>query len=372
MTSREKTAPSAPISIVPLAGPVPHGLAPKTADARGPHLVNHGGRVIGSVEVVPIYWGAAWASGANAQLTAQLDGFFDFVVTSSVVDLLNEYSTPSIAIKHGRRLTSVHASDSEPGTVTPTGRQVTDEQIQQALLGWIGTGTAPATTANTLYFIYLPPNVVSIQPNGDVSCKKFCGYHSNTGNVYYAVIPYATCNGCVFQGGFLDTLTEVSTHELCEAITDPTGKTWWDPSTGNEVGDICNRDTVRLGGYLVQTEWSNKQAGCTIAPAAPPPLEPWENPVTRQFMDEWIAQSDRCIKKFYPGAYVDKWGRGCGNFGSAFVTCKNSPDNVPGDWDNYHWMWANNIGQIHYAFSVQEYVTRRLQGESYQALERCV
>ena len=29
------------------------------------------------------------------------------------------------------------------------------------------------------------------------------------------------------------------------------------PST--ELGDICNRQTTRLGGYLVQTEWSNAQ-----------------------------------------------------------------------------------------------------------------
>jgi hypothetical protein len=70
----------------------------------------------------------------------------------------------------------------------------------------------------------------------------------------------------VFPGNFLDTLTEVSSHELCEAITDPTLSTWWDPNTGNEIGDICNRQTVRLGNYLVQTEWSNSQTSCAIAP----------------------------------------------------------------------------------------------------------
>jgi hypothetical protein len=222
--------------------------------------------------VVPIYWGAAWASGANAPLASQLDGFFDFIVTSSYMDLLNEYSTASTQIRHGRRLTSAHVAGSEPGTVVAGGRQVTDAEIRTALQGWIAAHTVPATTANTLYFIFLPPNVVSIS-FGSKSCVAdggFCGYHDHIGNVYYAVIPYVNCPGCAFSGQFLDTLTEVSSHELAEAITDPELSAWWDPVTGpgEEIGDICNRQTTRLGGFLVQTEWSNAQAACVIAPVS--------------------------------------------------------------------------------------------------------
>jgi hypothetical protein len=103
--------------------------------------------------------------------------------------------------------------------------------------------------------------------SGGSSCSSFCAYHSAIGgNIYYAVVPFVNCNGCVFPGNFLDTITEVGTHELCEAITDPTGGTWWDSNTGNEIGDICNRQTTRLGGFLIQTEWSNSQAACVIAP----------------------------------------------------------------------------------------------------------
>lgn len=100
-----------------------------------------------------------------------------------------------------------------------------------------------------------------------------CGYHDHIGvNIYYAVIPYVTCNDCVFPGSFLNTLTEVSSHELCEAITDPTLSTWWDSNTGNEIGDICNRQRAELGGFTIQTEWSNSQSACVIASAvrAPP------------------------------------------------------------------------------------------------------
>ena len=132
--------------------------------------------------------------------------------------------------------------------------------------------TVPATTANTLYFIFLPPNVVSLAFNSQ-SCVSggYCGYHSHAGGVYYAVIPYVNCGGCVYPGNFLDTLTEVSSHEFAEAVTDPALNAWWDPTTGpgDEIGDICNRQTVRLGGYLVQTEWSNAQSACVFDAASP-------------------------------------------------------------------------------------------------------
>jgi hypothetical protein len=256
-----------PRTVVPPVEFAPHAAA-AVVGAPGPSLQNHGGPVIQSVEVVPIYWGSAWSGADNSTLASKLDGFFDFIVTSEMMDMLGEYGTPASPIGRGRRIASVRMSASEPGTQTATGRQVTDAQIQQSLQSWIANGTAPPTTANTLYFIYLPPATVCIDQNGDASCAQLCGYHSHIGgNVYYAVVPYVSCNGCVFSGDFLDTLTEVSSHEFCEAITDPALSTWWDPATGNEIGDICNRQTTRLGPYLIQTEWSNKQSACVIAPA---------------------------------------------------------------------------------------------------------
>jgi len=107
--------------------------------------------------------------------------------------------------------------------------------------------------------------VVSLRPNNTRSCVDYCGYHTHVGDVYYAVIPYATCSGCAFPGDFFDTLTEVSSHELAEAVTNPAGNAWWDPTAdGDEIGDLCNRQTVRLGGYQGQTEWSNAQSACAF------------------------------------------------------------------------------------------------------------
>ena len=258
-----------PRRIVPPAAFEARGVAP--AIEPPPALTNHGGPLLGSVQVVPIYWGAAWSETANSQLAAQLDGFFDFILTSEYMDLLAEYSTATTTIEHGVRLPSVRITNSEPGSTVGSRRQVTDGQIQTSLQGFIANGTVPATTADTLYFVYLPPGVVSILGT-DRSCSGFCGYHNHIGGVRYAVIPFANCSGCSFPGEFLDTLTEVSSHELAEAITDPDLNAWWDSGAGDEIGDICNRQTTRLGGFLVQTEWSNEQHACVVGPVAPTAL----------------------------------------------------------------------------------------------------
>jgi len=257
-----------PVTFVPKAIGLTVQSGPGVGTAPA-HLTNHGGPVLGAVRVVPIYWGATWAAGDSA-LAAQLNAFFDMVLTSTMMDMLAEYSTAT-QIGHGSRAPSVTITNSEPGTIIAGVRTVTDAQIQQALATWIGNGIVPSVTVNTLYFVYLPRNVVSTMGGGS-SCQQYCGYHSHfAGNTYYAVIPFADCPGCQFAGPFIDTLTEVTSHELCESITDPALNAWWDSSSGDEIGDICNRQTVSLGGFLVQTEWSNAQGICTILPTSNSP-----------------------------------------------------------------------------------------------------
>src|ERR1700738_5339193 len=121
-TAAQATPVARPKQIVPPADFIAHAVSP-IPNAPAPVLTNHGGTVLQSVQVVPIYWGAAWATGPNATLPGQLDAFFDLIVTSSVIDLLGEYSLPGKPIQHGSRLQSVHIPNHEPGTVTATGRQ---------------------------------------------------------------------------------------------------------------------------------------------------------------------------------------------------------------------------------------------------------
>ena len=126
----------------------------------------------------------------------------------------------------------------------------------------------PAPSPNTLYLVYLPPGITVIQ-GGSASCTGFCGYHSDiSGHIFHAVMPCPGCGGCTGGLPVFDALTSTSTststttHELCEAITDPIpGQGWYDDSNG-EIGDICSWQTKTIGAYTVQLEWSNRLNRC--------------------------------------------------------------------------------------------------------------
>ena len=96
----------------------------------------------------------------------------------------------------------------------------------------------------------------------------------------------------------------------------------------------------------------------------------WDDPGVRQLIDEWIAQQDRCVKQVYPNAYVDRWGRICGETQTAIISCTLTPDK-PADWDNYHYLWANNWCPSYYPYTVQDYVSLRQDGLGFDDLAEC-
>ena len=238
-----------PIRIVPL-----HGEA-LAAPVSTPRLTYRGGPLLPAAQVFVLFWGTAW-EGAQAGLVQQLNGFFDFVLTSPLVDQLGEYSVAGMTIGHGSRTGSVILSTDPPSTIA-------DADVQQLIQQEISSDSAvPQPTANSLYFVYLPPGV-TISLDGAASCSSFCGYHSDiNGSIFYAVMPYPDCAGCTGTIAVTDALTSTSSHELCEAITDPVpGQGWYDDQSG-EIGDICAWKTRKLGAYTVQLEWSNQAGQC--------------------------------------------------------------------------------------------------------------
>ncbi len=242
-------AAASPIQIVPL-----HGDA-LAAPVSAAHLTYRGGPLLQTTQVFVVYWGTAW-EGAQAPLVQQLNQFFDFVRTSALLDQLGEYSVPGKSIGHGSRTGSVILSTDPPATIA-------DPDVQAFIQQEIANGSAvPQPTADTLYFIYLPPGV-TISLDGGTSCSNLCGYHSAVnGRIFYAVMPYPDCSGCIGGLSVIDSLTSTSSHELCEAITDAVpGQGWYDDQNG-EIGDICAWKTKRLGAYTVQLEWSNKAGHC--------------------------------------------------------------------------------------------------------------
>jgi len=247
--------PSDLIRIVPLHVPEQLGLLPTGAAA--PHLSYRGGPLLTAVEVFPVLWGAEWQQPPLNGTATQLETFFDYILTSALIDQLAEYNVPGQAIGRGKRVGSALVSAPAPK------HSVTDSAVQHMLQHQIGTNAAfPRPSANRLYFVYLPPGV-SVVHGGSRSCQAFCGYHSDVrGQLFYAVMPYPGCAGCVGGLAPLDALTSTSSHELCEAITDAVpGQGWYDDVHG-QIGDICAWQTKRVGPYTVQLEWSNQQVRC--------------------------------------------------------------------------------------------------------------
>lgn len=220
------------------------------------HLTYRNGPLLTAVEVFTVFWGAPWQK-AQKPLAAQINQFFDFILTSQLITQLGEYSVPGKKIGHGKRVGTVTITTPAPGV------SVSDAAIQHMLQQAISTSHAIAQpTPNTLYFVYLPPGTRVVQ-GGSASCQAFCGYHNDiSGAIFYAVMPYAGCSGCLGGLSTLDALTSTSSHELCEAITDPIpGRGWYDDANG-EIGDICAWKTRKIGQYTVQLEWSNRAKQC--------------------------------------------------------------------------------------------------------------
>src|SRR5216117_3567329 len=214
------------------------------------------------VRIVPlhapreVFAPAAWNDAPQLSTAQSLNRFLQVVVASPYVDQLAEYGTDRQAIGRGRYVGTATVPDS-------LGTNVTDSAIRHMLQQQLTNGSGvPAPTPDTLYFVFLPPGV-SVVAGGDRSCQAFCGYHDHIeAQLFYAVVPYPNCAGCLGELGTLDALTSVCSHELAEAITDPIPPQGWYDDDHGEIGDICAWQNKQLGSYAVQLLWSNRANGC--------------------------------------------------------------------------------------------------------------
>lgn len=269
----------------------------------------HGGQVISHVEVDTVYYGQAWNQVASSTTgpanIAQTDQYFATLTSSSYMSMLGEYG---IGQGHFGKHDIVNDSS------TPiAGKQVLESQIQNLLQTEVQAGRLPPPNGNQVYFVYLPPSVNSrfdtdqqfLAHHNSFQMQVFAGYsllynsvlrtsiavpYYRTQTVAYAVIPYQGFGG--YLGTDLATLTpfdqmtEVASHELTEAVTNPYiavsqaqafspiprttryvysltawGGGWYSDTTGNEIGDIANQQYGYFDGYVVQREWSNFYQG---------------------------------------------------------------------------------------------------------------
>jgi hypothetical protein len=148
------------------------------------------------------------------------------------------------------------------------GNCITDAQIQAeihgviALKGWTGG-------PNKLFLLYTSSGEGSCIDSAGTSCAytQYCAYHSfipTSPPIIYANMPFGNLSVCQVAGtpspngnAVADAVTDVASHEITEAITDPLLNAWFD-SSGNEIGDICNFNYGANGwdGGLANQQWN--------------------------------------------------------------------------------------------------------------------
>jgi hypothetical protein len=219
----------------------------------------HGGALLPNVEVQALYYGSDWSNNSTYySQTGYLEGFLNNIVHGSYMDMLGKdgYGVGRGSFDGGK-ISRANIDKSQ---------YLTDSQLQSTLQGYIDNGVLKAPDSNRLYVIYVEDNVAVSTGFGN-SQNDFLGYHGafagtdasgNAADIHYAVITYpggSVGNASLPWLSALDQLTEVTSHELAESVTDPNANymslTWYDDSQG-EVGDIVNAQTVYLNGYAVQ------------------------------------------------------------------------------------------------------------------------
>jgi hypothetical protein len=218
-------------------------------------FVDNGGPVIEIARVQLVYWGSAWGSNPPPTPSAnQVTATVENILSGSYMTGLAQYRQ----IGRGYLLgTSVYTASNPPNNFT-------DTDVSNFLRARIADGTLPPLDADNqnLYLVIMPQGV-SNQNSGFIGEHTY--YVDSAGrNVHF---------GWITNGGTLNGVTSILSHELVESVTDPEGSA----ITGVagtctqggwcEIGDVCYTNSV-IDGATVQKYYSNNDSGC-IAPVWP-------------------------------------------------------------------------------------------------------
>jgi hypothetical protein len=233
-------------------------------DRQVPTVSFFGGNVLPQVQAQALYLGNEFSSAPANTEPATLDAFLKDITGGPYLQALARagYNVgPGSAVAGAVDNTSLTA-----------GSTISDALIRARLQADVNSGLLQAPNANTLYVVYVEPDVAVDLGSGQGTTQQgILGYHTafvgaNGAPIRYAVVvsPGGAAGNSVLPEAAtaLDQQTAVTSHELAEAVTDPdvnsnvnNGRLGWvDPGRG-EIGDVTENNPnayVRLDGHLVQ------------------------------------------------------------------------------------------------------------------------
>jgi hypothetical protein len=303
-------------------------------DRQVPTVTFGNGPLLSNVAVQAVFYGSDWTINPTYQnQAASVNNFLHMVVQSSYMDMLH---TAGYNVDRGSAAAPVY----ESVTIDPSKYLIdgAGSKLRTALVQDINSGKLQAPNANTLYVIYVEPNV-AVQAGTLNSTTSCLGYHWNfsatvqppsspsySGPIYYAVIPYpggsvplptgTVANGSSWWLDSLNGMTSVTSHELVEAVTDPDNAHGWKDSnyTFSEVVDICYNQTVYLNGYAVQRVADKNDQPMTPAGATT------ATPVNFVLLNDstlWLSSPSGLT--FLTGGVASLSDQGIDNYGHAMV-----------------------------------------------------
>ncbi len=289
--------------------------------AKVTNLINHGGPVITSAKVVLIFWGPSFNNTSSP----------DHTYATTIISFRNQFGTTpeyNTITEYGAQLSNLGSGTADWFDTSTPPANVTDASVQGEVNRYLANHTF---NASTIYEVVIPSTSYS-SSGTSTSCGgpalAYCAYHSWIGSgttaTKYSIQPYPSCSGCQVAGWTaVQNQEHFVTHETREAVTDPTGTTWYDGS-GNEADDKCAWSPTPFfgtGGYGYQYEWSNKAGACIqstpIAGGLVAPTLSLDAGCDGHYRPSWTASTG--------ATYYELWGSSSSTFtpSSLFYTGSN-------------------------------------------------
>jgi hypothetical protein len=232
---------------------VPLGQAiPETAGGATPSFSDHGGPVIPHVRLILVFWGTWWNSTSAVPTVGQVTDAVVNILTGPYMNSLAQYR----GIGSGFLQSSIVVSTAIGSSPASPPANFSNNDISTLLSNMLTAGLmpGPATDAELLYMVMLPPGVS--QP-GLLGEHTYFGFNGT--NLHF---------GWVANGGSLASVTWVFSHELVESVTDPEGSaitgTGCNQGGWCEIGDVCTGNTAVINGVTVQRYWSQADQQCVV------------------------------------------------------------------------------------------------------------